>query len=104
MNINIAAESIDLPPAVAARLQPFQPKDAMHNRRIRQPLPGKPGHLPVAENGADRMPSTNFARHTMQPAWSLLGIDYLPDPIGGGRNQIFFAQAVLRKRTPSRAQ
>src|SRR5437867_11576808 len=55
MDVDIAIEGVHIPAAVRARLQAFQPKDAMHNRSIRQPLPGQTDWFATAKDRADGM-------------------------------------------------
>src|SRR5437879_3332424 len=69
----------------------------MDNRTIWQSLPGPADFLAAAEDRANRISAANFSCHTMQPKRRFIRVGDLADAVRRSRDDIPFAQLILRK-------
>jgi hypothetical protein len=98
VNVNVTAERIYFSASIQARLQTFQPQDAMYDGRIGQALPGEPHRLSPAKYRSHGIASAHFACDAMQPKRGLLRIHHLPDPKAGGGHHEAAAELIMGKR------
>jgi hypothetical protein len=100
MNVDVTLERIDNAAAIKARLQSFQPQNAMHDHTIRQAPPGKPNWLAAAENCTDGLPTANLLGNSVEAERGSVRVRTLADSKLGRRDEVAIDQSEIPKGRP----
>ena len=97
MDVNVAGVGIHVAAAIEARLQTFQPQDAMGDGQTRCALPSQADGFAVAKHGADGMARANLFGDAMQAQRSHVRISELAGAKSRSRDVVSVIQFVSRK-------
>ena len=70
VDVNVTPKGIHLAASIEARLQTFQPQDAVDDGRIRVSVPLQSNWLSTSEDCADERAAANFPGNAMEAQWS----------------------------------
>src|SRR5260370_12525611 len=97
VQIDVTAARVHIAAAIVSWLQPFEPKDAVHDGGIRPALRGEADGLALFKDRADRMPGADFLSNAVKAERCSIGIHGLANPEGGSRDAIAIAKSECRK-------